>query len=149
MRSRLLLVLCLLLASTTCAAQFVPDAAMVKLRSLSRPGAEPLVASTINPRRRSPYPVFALVFPREDVARIVVLEQDAGEQLRVAARSKEFGYYLTGNYTASMNRFESVRPDRFLFELSFRVGCARGTRTHRFALHDGEWMVVDLNFLYL
>jgi hypothetical protein len=141
---RLLAAFCLLLAPVTCAAQSMPDTAMAALRRLSRPGAEPVVASAAGSRSTSTHRVFALVFPREDAAQIVVLET-SGARARVVAKSKEFGYAPNGNYTASLNRFEAGRPDRFLLELSFRASCARGTRAHRFALHNGEWMVVGLD----
>lgn len=142
---RLALAVFLALAAVSSLAQSIPTAATNLLRELSRPGVESVVASTPNQSIAAHYPIVALVFPRENAASIVVLDEDGAGKVRVVAASKDFGYYESGNYTATPNEFASNGPDRFYFEVSFRAGCARGTRTHRFALRDGAWMVVGLD----
>ncbi|HEY9193877.1 MAG TPA: hypothetical protein VIO81_13485 [Methyloversatilis sp.] len=142
---RLILVVVSLLFSAPLLAQALPQAAQAALRALSPAGTEPAVATSRTEDAARPTRVFAVVFPTEATAQLVVLDRDDTGAYRPAARSRRFPYSAQANYGASMEAIHSTATDRFAVEFSFRQGCARGSSTHRFAFRSGQWVTVGLD----
>ena len=139
MRCMLTVAFILLAAAHTARGSDDPESFVTRLTGGIAP---PLVATQPNSHPQFRSPVFALIFPKAGAAQLVVLSRGEGEAGSVVASSRQFGYEPTANYGAAIEGLEAQSPGSFSLHVTVREGCARGVRTHKFAIRGGIWTVV-------
>lgn len=139
------IVLALIFAITTTASQADDPSATVSrfLKSRYQSIDEPVVAEMRNQLGDTS---FAVIFPTDNTATLLVLNSAQGASMRVIAQSKAFGFYPKANFGATwINELVSKHKDKFSLELSYRGTCGPTVNKHHFALRRGLWMTVGLD----
>jgi hypothetical protein len=89
---------------------------------------------------------FAIIFPADNIATLMVLNNAQSASMHVIAQSKAFGFYPNANFGATwINELVSKPKDKFSLELSYRGTCGPTVNKHHFALRRGLWMTVGLD----
>lgn len=135
---------CLLVFSGTALAQSAPEKLPAVIRALIHGATDAVIAESSH-ASEAQKTVAAIVQLNPGTAAIVVAAAPLAGEFELVARSKPFALSRESNFGAGLEDFRLTGQDRLEFTLSSRDGCARKTRTYRFALRAGRWLASGLD----